>query len=70
MLFLIHKAKPLPLFSLHPMDQQVCPSYHTLLIVTPSYHSKVTHIGILHAQKIAESVLLYVFRTAFPACQL
>ena len=52
------------------MDQQVSPSYHTFLLVTPSYHSKVTPIGVLHAEKIAEAVLLYVFRLAFPASLL
>ena len=42
------------------------PSYHTFLMVTLSYHSKETPIGALPAEKIAETVLLYVFRIAFP----
>ena len=33
----------------------------------PSYHSKVTSIGALHAEKIAEAILLDVLRIAFPA---
>ena len=36
-------------------------------MVTPSYHSKVTSIGALDAEKIVEAVLVYVFRIAFPA---
>ena len=51
------------------MDQQVSPCYHSFLTVTQSFHSKVTPIGVLYAEKIAEAVLLYVFRIAFPASQ-
>ena len=39
-------------------------------MVTPSYHSKVTPTGDLHAQNIAEAVLLHLFRIAFPASLL
>ena len=35
--------------------------YHSFVTVTQSYHSKVTPISALHAEKIAEAVLLYVF---------
>ena len=34
---------------------------------TQSYHSKVTPIGVLHVEKIAEAVLLYILRMPFPA---
>ena len=43
------------------------PTPSSFLTVTQSYYSKVTPIGALHAEKIAEAVLLYVFRIAFPA---
>ena len=55
------------MFSPHPMDQQVSPCYHSFLTVAQTYDSKVTPIGALHAEKIAEAVLLYVFRITFPA---
>ena len=41
-------------------------SYHAFLMVTPTYHSKVTPSGALHDEKIAEAVFLYVFVIAFP----
>ena len=44
MIFLIHEVKLLHIFSPHTMDQQVSPSYHTLLMVPPSYTRKVTRI--------------------------
>ena len=43
------------------MDQQVSPCYHTSLIITQSFDSKVTPVGALYAEIIAEAVLLYVF---------
>ena len=58
------------IFSASNMDQQVSPSYHTFWMVTQSYHSKVTPIGGLHAEKLDEAVLLYVFRIAFPGSHL
>ena len=66
MLFEIHRAKLLQLYSLHPMDKYWLPC-HQFLTVTTSYHSKVTLIGPLHTDKITESVLLYVFELSFPA---
>ena len=52
----------------HPMDQEVSPCYHSFLTITQSYHSKVTPMGALHTEKIAEEVvLLFVFRIRFPA---
>ena len=48
--FYIHKDK-LFFLSWHPIEQNVSPSYHFFLMVTTSYHSKVTPIiGALHAQ--------------------
>ena len=41
------------------------PCYHSFLQSTKSYHSKKTHIIILHAQKKAEAVLLSVQRIPF-----
>ena len=52
------------------MDQQVSPSYHVFLMVTPSYHRNVSPIGALNAKKIAEAFLMHVFRIAFPASLL
>ena len=52
------------------MNQQESTCCHNFLTVTLSYHSKVTPIGELHVVKIAEAVLLYVFRIAFPASLL
>ena len=49
------------------MDQHVSPSYPIFVMVTPTYHSKVFSIGTLHAEKIAKTVLLDVFRITFPA---
>ena len=52
--------KLLQLFSPHPTDQLVSPCYHIILTVAQTYHSKVTPIGSLTAEKIAEAVLLYM----------
>ena len=60
----------LPSFSLHPTKQGESPCCHILLTVLLSYHGKVTPIGALHAEKIAEAVFLYMFRIAFPASLL
>ena len=46
------------------MDQQLSPCYYSILTVTPY---EVTPIGALHAEKIPEAILLYVFRITFPA---
>ena len=48
-------------------DQQGSPCCHNFLAVTQSYYSKVTPIGALHAEKIAQTVLLFILRIAFPA---
>ena len=53
--------------SLHPMDQQGPPCYHTFLTVTSSYHSKVKFVGPLDAEKLAEAGFLYVFNIGFSA---
>ena len=49
------------------MNPQGSPRCHNFLIVTPSYHKKMTPIGAMHAKKIAYAVLLYVFRIVFKA---
>ena len=56
----IHRAKVLQLFSLHPINQKGSSCCHNFLTVIQSYHSQVTHIGALHSEKIAESLLFYV----------
>ena len=56
------REKLLPLFSPYPMDQQGSPCDHNFLTITPSYHSKVSSIDELYTVKIAEAVLLYVFK--------
>ena len=43
------------------------PCYHSLLTVTQKYHSKMTPIAQLHADKTAKAFVLYAFRIAFPA---
>ena len=67
---LIHRAKLLQLFSLHPNDQQVYACCHNFMTVTQSYHSKNIPAGRLHDVKIGKSVLLYVFTIAFPTSLL
>ena len=62
MLFKINRGKLPKLFSQHPIDQQVSPCHQSFQTVIQTYHSKDTHIGALHAEQIAETVLLYVFR--------
>ena len=53
------KKKLIQLFSLHPIDHQVSPCYHSCLRVFSTYFSMVTPISLLHAEKIPEAVLLY-----------
>ena len=65
MLFFIHKVKLLQLFSIHPIDQQCSPCCHNYLTFTQSYQCKVNPIVALHAEKIADLVLLYGFKIAF-----
>ena len=70
MLFKIRKAKLLQILSPYPMNQQESPYCHKFLTVTSSYHSKVTPIGAIYAEKIDEALLLYVSKLAFPASLL
>ena len=65
MLFLIHRTSLLQLIYPHSLDQQGSPCCHSLLTVTPSYHSKGTLISALYADKIAERVLIYAFQIPF-----
>ena len=48
-------------------NQQGSPCCLKFLVVISSYHSTVTPISALYVEKIAETVFLYVFKTAFPA---
>ena len=52
------------------MNQQVSPCYHSFMTISQSCHSKVTLINALQVEKIAEAVLLYVFRMTFSASLL
>ena len=70
MLIKIQRAKLLQLFSPLTMDQQRSPCCHNFLAVAQSYRGKVIPIGAMYAEKIAEVVLLYVFRIPFPASLL
>ena len=58
------------LFPLHLLDQQVYSCCHNLMTVIQSYNSKNTPSGKLHAVKIAEADLLYVFTLVFPTSLL
>lgn len=42
--------------------KKVPPCYHRLPTLTHKYHNKVTLIAALHAEKLAEAVLLYVLK--------
>ena len=52
------------------MNQQVSPYYHSILTLTQKYHSKVTPIGALHAEKKAEAFLFFLFRILFSVSPL
>ena len=52
------------------MDQQGSPCYGSLKQLSGSYDSKVNFIGQLDAEKLAASVLLYVFNIGIPASLL
>ena len=48
-------------------QQQGSTSYHNIMLVTLSYHSKVNLAGPLYVDKLAEAACLYVFINRFPA---
>ena len=52
------------------IDHQRSPCCDNFLAAAQSYRSKVIPFNALHAEKIAEAVLLYVFRIPFPASLL
>ena len=58
-------AKLLQPFPPHPMNQHKSPYCHNILTVSPSYHSKVTPIGKLLAEKIGKAFLLCIFTIEF-----
>ena len=64
---LMHRAKLLQLFSQHPMVKKGSAYFFSFVAYIPSYFSKQNLIGPLNAEKIAEAVLLYVFKIGFPA---
>ena len=66
----MHGAKLLKLFSPHPKVQQVYSCCHNYLTVTQSYNKKNTPICRLHAVRRGKSVLIYVFKLAFPTSLL
>ena len=66
----LYRAKMIWIFFPHSNDKQKSPCCHNFLTGTQTYHSKVTPIDMLHAEKIAEAVLLYVFPIAFPLSHL
>ena len=69
-LFIIHRAKMLlPIFP-YTMDQQGSPCYHSFLLVTLSYHSKVNLVGALDAETLVAAVLLYELWIGFPTSLL
>ena len=52
-------------FSMQWTNRVQLTSYHNFIIVIPSHYSKQNPISWFHAEKIAEAVLLVVFRIAF-----
>ena len=52
MVFKMQRATLLHQFSLTPIKQQMSFCCHIFLTVFPSYHSKVTPIDVLHAEKL------------------
>ena len=61
-------GKLLRLFSVRQMKQQVSPCYSNFLTVIPSYHSKVTPNGALHADQVAEKFFFSLFvKNSFPS---
>ena len=69
-LTLIHRVKLLQPFSKHTRDQQVSPYNNSFLTITQSHGCKEILFSLLHAKKIADAVLLYVFNIGFPASLL
>ena len=56
--------------NIYYLDQIFTYTTFYILTVATSYNSKVTAIGALHAKKIVEAVLHYVFKILFPAALL
>ena len=61
---------PLQPYSQHARGQQV-PAYNRSFVsIIQSYDCKQVPVGLLHAEKVTEVVLLNVFRIGFPASLL
>ena len=59
------KAKLLQIFSVHAMFQEGSFYWSVFKWLSGNYNWKLTPGGLLHAEKIALAVLLYVFRISF-----
>ena len=65
-LSLIHCVKLLHPFSKHSRDQQVSAYNRSFFTIIQSQGSKEILFSLLHANKIADAVLLCVFNIGFP----
>ena len=66
MLSIIHRSKLLRLFLPLTPNQQGSPCCLILALLIQTYGSKLTHIGFVYADDIAQSVFIYVLWIAFP----
>ena len=69
-LSLIHCVKLCQPFVRHSRDQQVSAYNHSFFSIIQSHGCKEILFSLLHANKIADAVLLYVFNIRFPASLL
>ena len=65
-LFLIHRVELIQPVSQHARDQEVSAYNCSFVSIIQSYNCKQVAVGLLHAVKMAEVVLLTVFRIVFP----
>ena len=65
-LSLMHCVKLLKPFSKHAKDQKVSAHNLSLLTIIQSHGCKEILFSLLHAKKIHDAVLLYVFNIEFP----
>ena len=66
----MHRVKLVQPFSQHAKDQQVSAYNHSFVSIIQSYDCKQVAGGLLHAEKMAEVVLLSVFRIGLAASLL
>ena len=69
-LYLLHYLKLLQPFSKHARNQQVLAYNHSFITIIQGHGCKEILFSLLHAKKIADAVLLYVFNIGFPASLL